>query len=150
MVSLAILLALAAQPTADEQTAIFAAAGFHRQDGHWQSECDDPGTPSYEAGKIEQFTDLNGDGLAEAVVTEGGAYCYGNTGTGFTLLTSSPTGKWRKLYQSEGVATVLETRANGWPEIEVGGPGFCFPVLRWSGEAYTIQRHSYQGKLCTP
>ncbi len=147
---MAILVALAAQPTVADETAIFAAAGFHRQDGHWQSDCDDPGTASYEAGKIEQFADLNGDALPEAVVTEGGAYCYGNTGIGFTLLTRSAAGKWLQLYHSEGVATVLETRANGWPEIEIGGPGFCFPVLRWDGAAYTVHRHAYRGRHCTP
>ena len=150
MFLMALVLAFATKPAASDQAAIFTAAGFHRQGDHWQSECDDPGTPSYEPGKIEQYADLNGDGRPEAIVTEGGTYCYGNTGTGFTLLTRSGAGKWSKLYQSQGVATVLKTRANGWPEIEVGGPGFCFPVLRWSGKAYAIQRHAYEGKACKP
>ena len=49
-----------------------------------------------------------------------------------------------------GVATFLKTKANGWPELEVGGPGFCFPVLRWTGQAFATHRHAYDGKRCTP
>ena len=37
-------------------------------------------------------------------------------------------------------------RANGWPELQLGGPGFCFPVLRWNGTAFTSHRHAYEGK----
>ena len=150
MLLLLLAFSAAAEPSMAERAAIFAAAGFHRQGDHWQSGCDDPGTPSYEAGKIERFADFNGDGRPEAIVTEGGTYCYGNTGAGFTLLTRSAGGKWTQLYQSQGMATVLETTANGWPEIEVGGPGFCFPVLRWTGAAYAIRRYAYDGKACKP
>ena len=36
-----------------------------------------------------------------------------------------------------GVALPLETRHNGWPDIEVGGPGpGPFPVYRFDGAAY--------------
>ena len=148
MLSMATFLALAIQPAASDQAAIFAAAGFRHNRGHWQSECDDPGTPSYEAGKIDHYGDLNGDGRPDAIVTEGGTYCYGNTGTGFTLLTRVAAGQWIKLYQSQGVATILKSRANGWPEIQVGGPGFCFPVLRWTGKTYAVHHHAYEGKSC--
>ena len=84
------------------------------------------------------------------MVTESSAYCYGHTGTGFTLLTRSSAGAWTKLHESEGVANFLKTRSNGWPELEVGGPGFCFPVLRWNGKAFVTHRHAYSGKRCRP
>ena len=142
--------ALAAEAPPSERAAIFRAAGFHHRAGRWESDCGDPGTASYEPGRIEQFGDLNGDGRPEAVVTEGSAYCYGNTGTAFTLLTRSAEGQWQKLYQSPGVATFLTSRANGWPELEVGGPGFCFSVLRWTGTAFALHRHAYAGKRCAP
>ncbi|MEO7634394.1 MAG: hypothetical protein ABIS38_01960 [Sphingomicrobium sp.] len=137
------------EPTPAERNAIFAAAGFKQHGGEWHA-CGDPGTASYQAGKIEHFGDINGDGRAEAIVTEGSTFCFGNTGTGFALLSHSSTGKWVKLHDSEGVATILNTRANGWPEIEVGGPGFCFAVLRWTGKEYAIHHHAYEGKACKP
>lgn len=144
-----IVAAIAAEAPPPEQPKIFRAAGFAWRNGRWEG-CGDPGTASYEAGKIEQYGDLNGDGRPEAVVTEGSVYCYGHTGTGFTLLTLSPTGAWRKLHESQGIASFLKTRANGWPELEVGGSGFCFPVLRWSGKAFVKHRHAHAGKRCTP
>lgn len=132
--------AAAAEAPPPERAKIFRAAGFAQRNGRWEG-CGDPGTAAYEPGRIEHYGDLNGDGRPEAVVTEGSSYCFGNTGTGFTLLTRAATGAWRKLHQSQGVATFLKTRANGWPELEVGGPGFCFPVLRWNGMAFA--RHRY-------
>ena len=150
MLALLVTMAVAAEEPASERAAIFRAAGFHQRGGRWESDCGDPGTASYEPGKIEQFGDLNGDGRPEAVVTEGSGFCYGNTGTAFTLVTRSAAGKWLKLHHSPGVATFLPSRANGWPELEVGGPGFCFPVLRWTGTAFAPHRHAYAGKRCTP
>ena len=142
-------MALASEAPASERAAIFRAAGFQLNAGRWES-CGDPGTAAYEPGKIEQFGDVNGDGRPEAVVTEGSSFCFGNTGTGFTLVSRSAAGKWLKLHQSPGVATFLKTKANGWPELEVGGPGFCFPVLRWTGQAFATHRQAYAGKRCTP
>ena len=43
----------------------------------------------------------------------------------------------------------LKTKgAAGWPDISLGGPGFCFPVVRWNGKAYVNQRLEYEGKPC--
>ena len=38
----------------------------------------------------------------------------------------------------------------GWPDIQMGGPGFCFPVWRWNGSAYALNRFEYEGKRCKP
>ena len=108
MILLAALLAASA-PTA-EQPAIFAAAGFKKSHGAWRTDCYQPGEDSYQPGAIESYGDLNGDGRPEAVVTEGGTFCYGNTGTGFWLLTKGTNGRWSKLYDSQGVAEFLSTR----------------------------------------
>ena len=129
-----IALALAAGPSAAERVQIFKAAGFHLKAGHWTSDtCDGFESASYSPGKIKPLGDLNRDGRPEVLVTEGGAGCYGMAGEGYTLLTKSPNGRWTKLSESIGIPTFLKTRANGWPEIEVGGPGFCFPSYcrRW-------------------
>ena len=148
-----VFLAAATQPAAGtlsaaDQAAAFKAAGFARAGGVWKSDCDQPGGPPYEPGSIEQVSDLNGDGRPEAIIVEGGTFCYGNTGTGFMLVSKQADGKWVKLHATQGIATILPTRANGWPEIEIGGPGFCFPVLRWNGKEFANHRLQYEGKPC--
>ena len=149
MLLLAALLAVSAPPA--EQAAIFTAAGFKKSRGAWRTECDSPDQGSYTPGAIETYRDLNGDGRPEAVVTEGGSYCYGNTETGFWLLSKQPSGRWAVLYDSQGIAEFLKTRgANNMPDMSVGGPGFCFPVLRWNGKAYVKNRFEYDGKRCSP
>lgn len=148
--------ALAAPPapaprlSAAEQAAAFRAAGFTRTAGQWRA-CGDPGTASYRPGEIESVADRNGDGLPEAVITEGGTYCFGMTGGGFSLVSKQPGGSWRLMAGGQGIANFLTTRGvGGWPDIEIGGPGFCFPVERWNGRQYVLHRHQYQGKRCQP
>ena len=136
-------LAAAAVPTTAERAAIFKAAGFKPTAGRYLM-CDRRTSLGLEV------RDINGDRRPDALVTDGGLECYGSTETGFVLLTKSPQGRWIKLHQSPGVPTFLRTKTNGWPELEVGGPGFCFPVLRWTGKAYVNHRTQYQGKRCKP
>ena len=146
---------LAVDPPADsgfeiDDSDAFHAAGFKLvNDTEWRA-CDDPGTASYLPGQIEQIADLNGDGAPEAVITESSAYCFGAAGTGYYLVSSDSAGKWRLIDSGEGFATFLKTRgADNWPDLEVGGPGFCFPVLRWDGKAYVPNRREYEGKPCS-
>ena len=133
-----------------EQAAIFKAAGFKKHGDQWPSDCDDPGTASYSPGTIETFGDVNGDGQPEAVVTEGGTYCYGNTGVGYSLVTKRGSGKWRLVTSGTGILQFLKTKgAGGGPDIEIGGPGFCFPVERWNGKEYKLNRYEYEEKACS-
>jgi hypothetical protein len=149
MIMLALL--VATSPPAADAAAIFAAAGFKKAGSEWRSDCYQPDQGIYDPGKIETFEDLNGDGRPEAVVTEGSEFCYGATGTGFWLLTKTATGRWSKLHQSPGMVEFLKTRGTGrMPDILVGGPGFCFPVMRWNGKAYVQNRFEYDGKACRP
>jgi hypothetical protein len=153
--SLFVLAPLVAAPaselSASDQEAAFKAAGFTKRGQQWRSACEDPGTASYQPGNIETVRDLNGDGRPEAVITEGGTYCYGHTGTGFVLVSKQADGSWKSVYSATGMASVLATRGkDGWPDIEVGGPGFCFPVVRWDGREYKLNRHEYEGKSCNP
>jgi hypothetical protein len=132
-----------------DDDAAFKAAGFKLRDDGWHA-CDDPGTASYLTGQIEQVADLNGDGAPEAVITESSAYCFGGAGTAYYLVSSDAAGKWRLVDKGEGFATFLKTRGkDNWPDLEVGGPGFCFPVLRWDGADYVPNRKEYEGKPCT-
>src|SRR3546814_10309317 len=67
------------------------------------------------------------------------------------LLSKQPNGGWRMMDGGQGIPEFLATKgAGGWPDISIGGPGFCFPVVRWNGKEYAIHRHQYEGKACRP
>ena len=56
-------------------------------------------------------------------------------------MTKDASGTWRGLYENQGIPDFLTTRGvGGWPDIVNGGPGFCFPVMRWNGKDYAIIR----------
>lgn len=135
--------------SAADEAAAFKAAGFTLKGKQWRG-CEDP-TPSYEPGAIQEVRDFNGDGRPEAVITEGGTYCYGNVGAGYSIVSKQQNGSWKLITNGTGIISFLQTRGvAGWPDIEVGGPGFCFPVQRWNGKEYTGHRFEYDGKTCRP
>lgn len=131
-----------------EQAKIFAAAGAARRGKGWTLCGEDVGS---EGASIETYRDLNGDSRPEAVVVDGSSVCYGATGAGYALVTRDVAGKWLRLDDGPGMVTFLKTKgAGGWPDMQVGGPGFCHPVMRWDGKAYALNRHEYEGKRCKP
>jgi hypothetical protein len=131
-----------------DRAAVFKAAGAVQRKGMWVICADDPNTSG---AMIETVRDLNGDGRPEAVVTEGGTFCYGFAGTAFQLLSKQSNGIWRVMTSNNGIPEFLKTRGvGGWPDISVGGPGFCFPVERWNGKEYALHRFEYEGKRCKP
>jgi len=145
-------LALHAAPelTPAQQTAAFQAAGFQLQDGLWR-QCDDPGTLSYSPGVIEQVMDLNADGRPEVLISEGSVFCHGMTGMGYSLVSQQGDGSWKAMAGGTGIVAFLPSKGvDGWPDIEVGGPGFCFPWLRWNGREYALAGYQYEGKRCQP
>jgi hypothetical protein len=130
-----------------DEAAAFKAAGFTLKGKQWRA-CNDHSS-SYTPGAIEEVRDLNGDGRLDAVVTEGSSDCYGNVGVAYSLVSQQANGTWRVMTQGTGMLTFLNTKGvGGWPDIEVGGPGFCFPVLRWNGSEYVVHGHQYDGKPC--
>lgn len=131
-----------------EQAKIFAAAGAVKRGKGWTLCGDDPRN---QGASIEVYRDVNGDGRPEAVVVDGSTFCYGFTGAGYVLLTRNATGKWTVIDGGQGMVDFLKSKGvGGWPDIRIGGPGFCFPVMRWDGEAYNLHRHEYEGKRCKP
>lgn len=131
-----------------ERAALFKASGAALKGGKWYGCAEDPNpTPA----TIDLFRDLNGDGRPEAIVSSYGSFCYGMTGQGYALLSKQVNGSWRLIDGGQGIPEFLKTKgAGGWPDISVGGPGFCFPVLRWNGKGYALHRHQYEGKPCRP
>ncbi|ENW89944.1 hypothetical protein [Acinetobacter dispersus] len=127
-------------PKADTD-AIFKAAGFSKSKKGWKSDCS--------VGEITAYADLNGDGLRDAIVSDYGTMCYGNTGVGYYIVSQQKNGKWKQLFRNSGIPEFLKmTGKNGWPDIENGGPGFCFAVYRWDGQEYKVHRYEYKGKIC--
>jgi hypothetical protein len=135
-----------AAPTTAETDAMFAAAGGMRRGKAWTMCREDPRATL----RIDLMRDLNGDGRKDVIVVEDSARCYGGDETSFVLLAGMPGGKWKKMLGSVGVAEVLDQRRGfgNWPDISIGGRGFCFPVLRWNGREYVNHRREYLGKPC--
>lgn len=136
-----------------DRAAVFKTAGAVHRKGKWVicAPPAEPGASVPEGAAIETVQDMNGDGRPEAVVVDSGSYCYGNMGAAFKLLSKQPNGSWRLITEHIGTPHFLPTRgAGGWPDIQIGGPGFCFPVQRWNGKAYVLDRHEYEGKRCQP
>ena len=131
-----------------DRRAVFKAAGAMQRKGMWVMCADDPNSSG---ATIDTVRDLNGDGRPEAVVSEGGTFCYGHTGMGYQLLSKQADGTWRAMSGGIGIPEFLKSKGiGGWPDISIGGPGFCFPVQRWNGKAYALHRYEYEGKRCKP
>ena len=108
-------------------------------------------TAGYQPGEIAEVRDLDGDGQPEAIITEASAYCFGATEVGYWMVSRQPDGAWELITEGAGWPTVLaSTGEGGWPDLEIGGPGFCFPVERWNGQEYVLDRHQYDGAACQP
>lgn len=126
-------------PSAEEKAAIFKAAGFKAK-GDKYVRCADDTTASYMPGFIE-MADLNGDGTSEAWVKESSLFCYGDTAEAFVLVAKNDKGAWTILLDEVGIPVVHETKSKGWPDIEVGGPGFgTFPIYRYDGKKYVLKK----------
>ena len=58
-----------------------------------------------------------------------------HAGEGFWLVSKVTNGGWRLITGGPGIPEFLKTKGvGGWPDLLVGGPGFCFPVERWNGK----------------
>lgn len=130
----------AAKTALGPDAAIFLAAGLKQIHGHWESGCNEGNTDRndpYQPAKITERKDLNGDGHPDAIISDGGVSCYGDTGQGFWIAAQQANGSWRLMLDATGIVVFRSTKGvDGWPDILIGGPGMCFPVVRWNGTAY--------------
>lgn len=138
-------LAMAANLAPADRAAVFRAAGAIRRGAAWVICTDD----AQASARIDEARDINGDGRPDAVVGEDGSFCHGAAGTGFVVVSKQADGRWLKMTAQSGMVEFLKTKGvGGWPDIAVGGPGFCFPVLRWNGRSYVYHRREYEGRPC--
>jgi hypothetical protein len=68
------------------------------------------------------------------------------------VLTQTSAGTWQVIYSNQGFVNFLVSRGiDGFPDIEAGLPGFCFPYFRWNGSEYDlIARMNAEGQACEP
>jgi hypothetical protein len=81
--------------------------------------------------------DLNGDGVVEVFVLGGNSCMSGMDGSTITLWIKDAAGNYAmNLGFPGGGWTVLETSNLGFPDLSIGGAGFCEAVWRWDGTTY--------------
>ncbi|MDH4048372.1 MAG: hypothetical protein OEW68_08590 [Gammaproteobacteria bacterium] len=141
--------------SADEQQAVFSmmASAFPlSEDGETLT---DPNCGDIEP--VTEVVDLNGDGSYEVFITWGNSCLSGHAGRSLTLFVKDRSGKYQ--YQLGFPAAgydALERGVDGFPELLLGGPGFCFPIWAWDGDNYEFKCNlpqeeggcEYQGNTC--
>jgi hypothetical protein len=95
--------------------------------------------------------DLNGDGVNELIVhtaTDGASGCIGRVGPQIDLLIADGRGGWqRNLGFDTHSLNYLNREPGDWPDIELTGPGFCFPIWRYHDGEYGIWKTCENGSL---
>jgi len=128
--------------SASEQREIFAALGLAiAADGKSfvDTVCGQP------AGAQVELRDMNGDGRDEVLVVYGNSCTSGMAGASVVLFIQNATGKYEANLGFPGVsADPKPEKSKGYPDLLIGGPGFCFPVWRWNGKAYDFHRQEPQ------
>lgn len=127
----------ASAPQWDETKVISEATGglFNARKGaYFDKDCNE--STQYEAEVI----DLNQDGQPEVFTQVFGTCLGGGAGVQLNLFIKNKTGQWQPQFGFPGMYTILKTQNKGYPDIEIGGPGFCFPIWRWNGQEYAIHK----------
>jgi len=93
--------------------------------------CDEP------AGAEVTFSDWNGDGAPEVLVIYGNSCNGGMTGSAGLLFIRDSAGTYVPNFGFPAFSVEPQAEGNlGYPDLLIGGPGFCFPLWRWDGTAY--------------
>jgi hypothetical protein len=125
-----------------EQTAIFETLGFVlSEDGRDLVD----GTCGQPVNRAVRFEDLNADGTDEVIVDYGNACISGMAGTSVMVFIRDAGGGLRGHLGVPGlIAEVLASEPGAYPNLLIGGPGFCFAVWGWDGEGYAFLRNEPQ------
>lgn len=97
------------------------------------------------AGATVEFRDMNSDGRQEVLVIFGNDCTSGMAGSSAVLLIRDAGGKLQpNLGFPAASADPMKESNLGYPDLLIGGPGFCFPVWQWNGKEYIGLRNDPQ------
>jgi hypothetical protein len=117
----------------DDQRAIFTLLGY-------TVSADGSSLEAMDCGAVYTHVDeddLNGDGIPEVFVLGGNSCTSGMAGSSLSLFIKNAEGSWgMNLGFPAGGWTKLEAENLGYPDLSIGGPGFCEAVYRWDGSTY--------------
>lgn len=103
------------------------------RDGKGLESADGCGVVDFET----RIIDLNGDGRPEVIVLAGNTCTSGLTGRSLFLFVKNKAGKYEQnLGFPADAAVPLAQTSKGFPDLLIGGPGFCRPVWRWNAARY--------------
>ena len=95
----------------------------------------------FAVGAKAYTVDLNKDGAEEVFVLMDGLL-FGNTGEGVALFVKNSQQAYEHQVEvAGGIAVILDTPTNGYPDLVIAGPGFEFPLYKWNGKSYTHTRN---------
>ena len=127
-------------PEAD-QKAVYAAMDLAASPDGAGFMFKDMGCPAFVFDDVTA-KDLNGDGQPEVILLGGNTCTSGGNGSSLWLLTKSADGAWQThLGFTAGAYTLLAETSQGFPDIRVGGMGWCEGVWRWDGKTYQHLRN---------
>lgn len=96
----------------------------------------DMACPAFQFDEVT-VTDINGDDQPEVILRGGNTCTSGGDGSSLWLLSKSAQGGWQAhLGFPAGGYTLLAEKHQGFPDIQVGGMGWCEAVWRWDGSTY--------------
>jgi len=91
------------------------------------------------------WMDLDGDGVDEVVVDYGNSCTSGGAGRSVAVFRRGVDLVPRTVLHLPGLLVeVRPTTGSAFPELVIGGPGFCFGVWAWNGERYDHARNEPQ------
>jgi hypothetical protein len=121
--------------TEDDQRAIFDLLGYGVSADGTDLEDRVMGCGAIYARADEE--DLNGDGVPEVFVLGGNSCTSGMDGSSLMLFIKNAEGAWvTNLGFPAGGWTRLEATNLEYPDLAIGGAGFCEAVYRWDGSMY--------------
>jgi hypothetical protein len=91
------------------------------------------------------FEDLNRNGVSEVRVEVASICLFGGTGVGTTLFVRDGSGRFRANLGFPGLVTaMLSSQRGGFPDLRIGGMGFCEAIWGWDGSEYVHIRNEPQ------
>jgi hypothetical protein len=98
-----------------------------------------------EVDSAVRFEDLNSDGEPEVIVDYGNTCTSGMAGTSVAVFIRDGEGHYRLNLGFPGLIVAVRPSTNqGFADLLIGGPGFCFALWRWTGAEYAHLRNEPQ------